>query len=83
MGKSSKTTRKSSEAVKKVIEKESPSSSSESVPKDVISEHLPPIGLVFTVLACSSILWVFAFRDVFATGRNIAGIYDEAMLVRI
>jgi hypothetical protein len=55
----------------------------EQVTKELIAEHLPPIGLVFTIMACSSILWVFAFRDVFATGRNIAGPLDEAMLVSI
>jgi hypothetical protein len=53
----------------------------EQVTKELIAEHLPPIGLVFTIMACSSILWVFAFRDAFATGRNIAGPLDEAMLV--
>lgn len=49
--------------------------------KDLAAEHLPPLGLVFTVIACSGILFMFAFRDVFATGRNIAGDMDEAYLV--
>lgn len=57
---------KSSEANKKTV---------------VISDHLPPFFLVLTVLACSGFLFVYAFRDVFATGRNIGGIHDEAYLV--
>ena len=48
----------------------------------VITENLPPIGLVFTVIACSGFLFVFSFRDVFATGRVIGGSSDEALLVR-
>lgn len=53
------------------------------VKKDLIEEHLPPIGLVFTIIACSGFLFMFAFRDVFATGRNIGGAMDEAYLVRL
>jgi hypothetical protein len=53
----------------------------EQVTKELLAEHLPPIGLVFIIMVCSSCLWVFAFRDVFATGRNIAGPLDDAMLV--
>ncbi len=52
------------------------------VKKDLIDEHLPPIGLVFTVIVCSGFLFMFAFRDVFATGRNVGGEMDEAYLVR-
>jgi hypothetical protein len=44
-------------------------------------DHLPPLPLVFAVMACSGLLWVFALRDFLATGRNIAGTWDEAMLV--
>lgn len=44
-------------------------------------DHLPPLPLVFTVMAFSGLLWVFALRDFLATGRNIAGTWDEAMLV--
>lgn len=51
------------------------------VSKDIAAEHLPPIGLVFTVIACSGFLFVFSFRDVFATGRIIGGASDEALLV--
>ncbi|VEU33345.1 unnamed protein product [Pseudo-nitzschia multistriata] len=47
---------------------------------DVATEHLPPIFLVFTTMACSGFLFVYAFRDVFATGRNIGGVHDEAYL---
>jgi hypothetical protein len=47
----------------------------------VVDDYLPPLGLVLTVLACSGLLWVFGLRDVLATGRNIAGPWDEAMLV--
>lgn len=47
-----------------------------------VQDHLPPLGLVFTVIACSGFLFMFAFRDVFATGRTIAGPMDEAFLVR-
>ena len=54
---------------------------SPSVQKELIEEHLPPIGLVFTVIACSGFLLMFAFRDVFATGRNIGGEMDDAYLV--
>lgn len=54
---------------------------SPAVKKELIAEHLPPISLVFTVIACSGFLLMFAFRDVFATGRNIAGEMDEAYLV--
>lgn len=52
------------------------------IKKELIEEHLPPIGLVFTIIACSGFLFMFAFRDVFATGRNIGGEIDEAYLVR-
>jgi len=58
---------------------EAPSSSA-ARKKDLASDHLPPIVLVFTVLACSGFLFVYAFRDVFATGRNIGGVPDEAYL---
>ena len=46
-----------------------------------LEEHLPPLNLVFTVIACSGFLFMFSFRDVFATGRVIGGSMDEAMLV--
>ena len=48
----------------------------------LVDEYLPPIGLVFSVLLCSGFLFMFAFRDVFATGKVIGGTYDQAMLVR-
>ena len=47
----------------------------------LVADHLPPLPLVFTVLACSGALWILAMRDVLATGRIIAGEPDEAMLV--
>ena len=43
--------------------------------------HLAPLPLVFTVMICSGMMWVLAFRDVFATGRSIMGEMDAAMLV--
>ena len=49
----------------------------------VVAEHLPPIGLVMSVMVCSSIMWVFAFRDTFATGKIIGGPMDHAMLVSV
>ena len=48
---------------------------------DLASDHLPPLFLQFTVMACSGFLLLYAFRDVFATGRNIGGVYDNAYLV--
>jgi hypothetical protein len=56
-------------------------SRNEGVTKEIIAEHLPPLGLVFSVIACSGFLFVFAFRDVFATGKIVGGAMDEAMLV--
>lgn len=53
------------------------------VKKELIEEHLPPIALVFAVVACSGFLFMFAFRDVFATGRNIGGDMDAAYLVSL
>ena len=44
-------------------------------------EHLPPLLLVFVVLACSGLLWVFALRDILSTGRIIASSWDEAFQV--
>lgn len=49
--------------------------------EQLVAEHLPPLALVFTVLACSGALWILAMRDVLATGRVIAGVWDEAMLL--
>ena len=51
--------------------------------KELLADHLPPLLLVSIVLICSGILWVFAVRDTFATGRPIAGSHDEAMLVSL
>jgi hypothetical protein len=81
MGKSSKQTKGVSATT---IEKDAIVSNEASAPlvsKDLAAEHLPPIGLIFTVIICSGFLFMFAFRDVFATGRNIGGSMDEAMLV--
>ena len=49
--------------------------------EELLADHLPPMGLVFTVIVCSGFLFVYAFRDVFATGRNIGGNMDRAVLV--
>ena len=49
--------------------------------QELILEHLPPLPLVLIVLFCSGALLVFALRDLLATGRNIGGTWDEAMLV--
>jgi len=51
-----------------------------SAAEEVANDHLPPIILIFTVMACSGFLFVYSFRDVFATGRNIGGAYDHAYL---
>ena len=77
MGKSTKTASRGKKA-------EEPSKSKAAAPKQEvdISDHLPPLVLVFTVMACSGFLFMYAFRDVFATGRNIGGDVDEAYLVR-
>jgi len=48
-----------------------------------VDDHLPPIVLVMTILACSGFVFVYSFRDVFATGRNIGGTPDEVFLVRV
>lgn len=86
MGKSSKQTKKagSVKAAKAKADDQASTSTKQSnapVSKDIVTEHLPPIGLVFTVIACSGFLFVFSFRDVFATGRIIGGASDEALLV--
>lgn len=49
--------------------------------QEVAAAHLPPLPLVLLVLICSGSLLVFAIRDLLSTGRNIAGTWDEAMLV--
>ena len=48
-----------------------------------VDDYLPPIVLVMTILACSGFVFVYSFRDVFATGRNIGGTPDEVFLVRV
>lgn len=84
MGKASKQVKSASTA--QSVPKDAQSSKAETndprITKDLAVEHLPPIGLVFTVIVCSGSLFMFAFRDVFATGRNIGGEMDEAFLVR-
>ena len=62
-----------------------PSKTKSAAPKQEVdvSDHLPPLVLVFTVLLCSGFLFMYAFRDVFATGRNIGGDVDEAYLVSL
>jgi hypothetical protein len=48
--------------------------------KDLIEDHLPPLGLVYTVLICSGTMFVLCMRDFLATGRSIGGSWDEAMM---
>jgi hypothetical protein len=81
MGKSSKNT--SLPKASATITENSKYDAIPDVRKELIAEHLPPIGLVSTVVACSGILFVFAFRDVFATGRIIGGDMDAAYMVRL
>jgi len=63
------------------------SSSSSADPKQqqeqllLIDEHLPPFLLTCIVLTCSGFCFVFCLRDFWATGKNIGGAWDEAMLV--
>ncbi|CAJ1969472.1 unnamed protein product [Cylindrotheca closterium] len=87
MGKSSKQSKKAGSAkaanAKTGDQVKSSSTKQQSnapVSNDIAAEHLPPIGLVFTVIACSGFLFVFFFRDVFATGRVIGGASDQALL---
>jgi hypothetical protein len=76
MGKSAKTTK---DAIAKDGVKSKKTAAAQK-PVDV-SDHLPPLPLVCTVMLCSGFLFVYAFRDVFATGRNIGGDPDQAFLV--
>jgi hypothetical protein len=78
MGKASHQAKGDSATKTKTTKKEF---SSPPISKDLAVEHLPPIALVYTVIFCSGFLFMFAFRDVFATGRIIGGPRDEAMLV--
>jgi hypothetical protein len=48
----------------------------------VAEAHLPPLPLILAILACSGAVFVLAMRDFWTTGRNIAGPWDRAMLVR-
>ena len=82
MGKASKNVKATKAAKPKPDDQTSkPKQVSALTSKEVIAKNLPPIGLVFTVIACSGFLFVFSFRDVFATGRVIGGSSDEALLV--
>jgi hypothetical protein len=47
-----------------------------------VNDYLPPLPLVMTIIACSGFTFLYAFRDVFATGRVIGGAVDDAFLVR-
>jgi hypothetical protein len=53
----------------------------EKTQKEVVEEHLPPLLLTIIVLLCSGGLLMFSMRDAISTGKNIAGSFDEAMLV--
>lgn len=48
----------------------------------IARDHLPPLLLVFIVLACSGFMYVLGLRDFIATGRNFFGAVDDAYLVR-
>ena len=50
---------------------------------ELMEEHLPPLSLVFCVLIFSGSLLVMGLRDALATGKNIAGPLDEALLVSL
>jgi hypothetical protein len=66
----------------KQSEKKATASSPTAAPlKEDVNDHLPPIFLVFTVMVCSGFLFMYSFRDVFATGRTIGGFRDHAYLV--
>mmetsp|Transcript_43453 Transcript_43453/g.132194 ORF Transcript_43453/g.132194 Transcript_43453/m.132194 type:complete len:410 (-) Transcript_43453:634-1863(-) len=41
--------------------------------------HFAPMALVISIMICSGVMWVMAFRDVFATGSSILGPIDDAM----
>lgn len=47
----------------------------------VVSEHLPPLFLIFTVMICSGAIFVFGIRDFLTTGKIIAGSWDAALMV--
>jgi hypothetical protein len=49
--------------------------------KESVNDHLPPIILVFTIMVCSGFVFMYSFRDVFATGRTIGGYRDHSYLV--
>ena len=55
---------------------------SQPIIKESIDDHLPPLLLVFTVMVCSGFVAMYAFRDVFATGRVVGGVRDYNYLVR-
>lgn len=44
-------------------------------------KHFAPLPLMFTIMICSSFLWVLSYRDMMATGRPVAGTMDEALMV--
>jgi hypothetical protein len=48
-----------------------------------IEDHLPPLVLTCIILACSGFMLIFCMRDFWTTGKNIAGSWDEALLVRL
>jgi hypothetical protein len=73
--KQSKTTKAAEEVTK--------APKSEKTQREIVDEHLPPLLLTITVLLCSGALLMFSMRDAIATGKNIAGSWDEAMLVSV
>jgi len=52
-------------------------------PSALAEEHLPPMSLVFCVLLFSGSMFVLGLRDALATGKNIAGPFDDAYLVSL
>eukprot|EP00536_Pseudo-nitzschia_multiseries_P012757 jgi/Psemu1/244827/estExt_Genewise1.C_5050009 len=80
MAKASKTPSGSKSAKKDPVTTATTDGKEQRPKADVAGDHLPPLFFVFSVMACSGFLFVYAFRDVFATGRNIGGSPDEAYL---
>mmetsp|Transcript_6942 Transcript_6942/g.20109 ORF Transcript_6942/g.20109 Transcript_6942/m.20109 type:complete len:386 (+) Transcript_6942:334-1491(+) len=77
MSKHSKTTPESRSKTSRIATKTADKEGNNAV---AAGDHLPPLFFVFSVMLCSGFLFVYAFRDVFATGRNIGGVPDEAYL---
>jgi len=55
----------------------------ETIRKEAVSMHFPPLFLVISILVCSGFMWMVAFRDMMATGKSLFGPMDDAFLVSI